>query len=322
MALLLTFLLIIWQSSGGGFTAVAWTSMTAKIIPGRVRGRFYGVLTSASNLMSSIGAIVSGLILAAVATPLSFATIFCLAGASMVAISFSFLLTVREPEAAPARETSQTAREFWRGLVVILRRDRNFVRFIGARMLAQVAQVGFAFYTIYAVRRFEVEDATIGVMTSVLLISQVFANPLVGWLGDRYSHRLMFALGALMAGASALVSAFAPEAGWLYLIFALAGFANAGLIPTVYSLTLEFGSPAERPAYIGLANTLVAPATLLAPLVGGWLADSLGYPAMFIMAAVGSALTVLVMLFVVRDPRKQSAELLAVSATPHVEPTT
>ena len=37
---------------------------------------------------------------------------------------------------------------------------------------------------------------------------------------------------------------------------------------------LEFGEEEDRPAYIGLANTLIAPFTFLAPVLGGWLADT------------------------------------------------
>jgi MFS family permease len=322
LALLLTFLLIIWQASGGGLTAVAWTSMTGKIIPAPLRGRFYGTLMSAASLMSSGGAVVSGAILGAIVAPNSFALIFVLAGISLTLISFGALTQVREPESAAAREKSHSAREFLRVLGSILRRDGNFNRFNAARMLATVAQVGFAFYTIYAVRRFNADAGTVGLMTAILLLTQVFANPLFGYLGDRYNHRLMFGLGAFLAGVSALIALFAPEVGWLYLVFALSGFANAGLQPTIYSITQEFGSEAERPYYIGLSSTMTAPATFFAPLIGGWLADSFSYAVTFGMAAVGGVLTLLVMLFAVRDPRKQSADIVALAAAPHVEPTT
>ncbi len=42
-ALVLTFLMLIWQGLGAGFTANAWQSMIAKIIPSDWRGTFFGV---------------------------------------------------------------------------------------------------------------------------------------------------------------------------------------------------------------------------------------------------------------------------------------
>ena len=50
-SLILTFVLLIWQGFGGGFTATAWQSLVAKIIPVNLYGRFFGVQSSAVNMM-------------------------------------------------------------------------------------------------------------------------------------------------------------------------------------------------------------------------------------------------------------------------------
>jgi MFS family permease len=226
---------------------------------------------------------------------------------------------IREPETPPAHENPRTSAEFWRGLYEILRRDGNFRLFIAARTMAQVASVGTAFFTVYAVRRFAMDAGTAGVMTGVLLLAQVLTNPVFGWLGDRYSHRVMFAIGVLLAGGSAALALFAPSLEWFYLVFALAGVANAGLTPTIYALVSEFGSEAERPYYIGLANTLVAPATLLAPILGGWLADRVSYQATFGVAAVTGVLT-LVIVFLIREPRAHYAAVMPVVVASAVAP--
>ena len=89
----------------------------------------------------------------------------------------------------------------------------------------------------------------------------------------------------------------------LYLAFVLAGLGVVCLWTIALAMTLEFGVESERPAYIGLANTLVAPATILAPLLGGWLADTAGYAAAFQTSLVSSILCLLVLVAFVRDPR-------------------
>jgi predicted MFS family arabinose efflux permease len=55
------------------------------------------------------------------------------------------------------------------------------------------------------------------------------------------------------------------------------------------------------PTYIGLANTLVAPSAMLAPLFGGWLADQFGYQTTFLASAFGGLLTAVVLFFVLKD---------------------
>ena len=350
LALVLAFILIVWQAMGGGFTGTAWQSMIAKIMPTDWRGTFYGMQSAAANLLSSGGAVIAGIVLKTIAAPANFALCFLLAGFAML-ISFGFLASTREPEAPAAREVSRTPREFWRSLIEIMRKDGNFRIFIGARILSQVASVGLAFFTVYAVRHFRMDAGTAGLLTGVLLLAQMVASPVFGWLGDRTSHRLMFAGGIFLAGGSAALALFAPTLAWFYGVFAIAGLAGGALWTTLNALTVEFGTEAERPSYIGLTNTLVAPATLLAPILGGWLADttgfssiynglintlvapaallepiagglldtSNGYHATFAVAAVAALLTVLIVIFFLGEPRHHyPAEV--VPATPYMEP--
>mgnify|MGYP001040957823 CR=1 FL=1 len=55
-------------------------------------------------------------------------------------------------------------------------------------------------------------------------------------------------------------------------------------------------------AFAALSNTLVAPFTLVAPLLGGLLADGLGYRAMFSVASAGGIATLAVLVLLVREP--------------------
>ncbi len=75
-------------------------------------------------------------------------------------------------------------------------------------------------------------------------------------------------------------------------------------------MTLEYGTEKERAAYIGLSNTLVAPANILAPFLGGWLAASFGYPAVFIFSALGGLLAAGLFYWKVRDHPPQPLEAL------------
>ncbi|XSG74220.1 MFS transporter [Herpetosiphon llansteffanensis] len=301
LALWLAYMLLIWQGLGGGLTATAWQTMIGKIMPQRWRGTFFGVQSAAANLLASIGAVGAGIILDKLPSPLDFALCFGISGIAMV-ISWSFLATTKEPSREP-EYTHGSQRDFWASIVTILKRDRNFRWFLAARIISQLGLMATAFFTVYAVKRFGLDDQTAGIMTAIYLITQTIANPIMGWLGDRIGYRRVMEFGALLALAAGVGAWLAPVLGWFYLIFALAGIANVALWTITMSMTLEFGSLAERPSYIGLANTLVAPATLVAPLIGGWLADSAGYTYTFAVAAAGGLLTWLILRFGVRDPQ-------------------
>ncbi len=303
LALLLTFGLLIWQGLGGGFTATAWQAMIGKIMPVNRRGIFFGAQSAAANLGGSLSAIAAGLLLERLAPPTNFAVCFLLASISLT-LSWTFLAQTREPESVPVGlNTHQSA--FQGRFQVILRRDANFCWFLVARALSQLATMAFGFYAVYAVRHHGMSEGMAGLMTSVYMGAQIATNPLMGWIGDRWGHRTVMGVGVYAAAASALLAWLAPSLNWFYLVFSLAGVANVAVWTIGLAMTLEFGSEAERPAYIGLANTLVAPSTILAPLIGGWLADTAGYPAAFLVSVIGGLATALVLQILVRDPRRQ-----------------
>ncbi len=320
LTLVLTFVLLIWQGLGGGFTANAWQSMIGKIIPSERRGTFFGIQSAFANLLSSGAAVVAGLILARLAAPQNFSLVFLLAAISM-GISFFFLSRTREPESIRP-EPPVPPQMFWSNLGTILKRDANFRWFLVSRMLSQLSLVAFSFYTVYVVRYHGLSEVEVGVMTAVLMGVQTLANPLVGWIGDHMSQRAAFEIGIGAAALSATVAWLAPLPVWFYLAFSLAGVANAALWTVSLAMTLKFGREVDRPVYIGLSNTLVAPATILAPLLGGILADRLGYPAAFQASAIGGLATFAVLQFFVREPTPQATPLISENAALSVQVST
>ncbi len=298
-ALGLAFLMLIWQGLGGGFTANAWQSMIAKIIPTQRRGTFFGIQAAGANTLASLGAVLAGILLDRLDSPQNFAVCFILAALSM-AVSWGFLALTREAQDTrkliPPKNTP-----FLSETRIILRDNSNFRWFLGVRILSQFAMMGSAFYTVYAVRHFGMDALTAGIVTGVFSFTQIIANPVLGWLSDRWSRRGVLELGALAGALSAVLAWFASSVVWFYGIFILAGIASVTLWTVAMAMTVEFGTQAERPLYIGLANTLIAPATLLAPIMGGWLADLFSYPFTFAASAAASILMVAMLHFLVRD---------------------
>jgi MFS family permease len=128
----------------------------------------------------------------------------------------------------------------------------------------------------------------------------------MGWLGDRRGHLLTLQIGIIATIASVLLAFGAKSVAWFFPIFIFAGIASVAMWTVPISMTLEFGSESQRPAYIGLANTLVAPSTFLAPILAGLLIDNLSYQTAFLAAALAGVATLLVLILGVNDPRRQA----------------
>lgn len=301
VGLILTFLLLIWQGLGGGFTANSWVSMISKIIPPETRGTFFGLQAGLANLFISGSAIAAGYLLDSLASPWNFAACFFIASI-FFAISWVALALTREPEDTE-KVIPEEKTHFWDDSKKVLKKDSNFNWFLIARFLSQFATMGFSFYIIYALRRFNMDAVTAGFLTATLTISQTVANIGMGWIGDRIGHRAMLILGAFSALASSALAWFAPSIIWFYPIFILTGLANVSIWTIGMTMTVDFGNESERPIYIGLSQTLTAPATIIAPILGGFIVDSSGFNPIFIISVVLSAIMISILVFLVKEPR-------------------
>jgi DHA1 family bicyclomycin/chloramphenicol resistance-like MFS transporter len=144
----------------------------------------------------------------------------------------------------------------------------------------------------------------VGVFTTALLAGQMIGNVVLGALADRAGHLVPLNIGAgalLLANVGALL---APSLELFIVVFVLQGVHLAAVNVSGLTVLLEFApSPAARPTYVGLGTTLLTPVAFGAPLVAGFMADALGFPAVFVLAALGSLAGLGLLLGRVREPR-------------------
>ncbi len=299
-ALVLTFLILVWQGLGSGLTANAWQIMISKVIPGEIRSTFYGSQAAGANLLASLGAVIAGIILSKMVSPYSFATCFFVASA-LYAISWFFLNATREPKRIITKN-EESPSPIWHDVLRILKGDLHFRSFIISRAISQFGMMAFAFYTVFAVKILKMDTVTMGVMTAILMITQVVANPLLGRLADKWSRKWVMVLGGVAAILSALLALLIKDSTLFSLVFILEGIALTCYWTIGLAISLEFGNEYDRPTYVGMTNTLVSPSTILAPLVGGFLADSFGYPTSFVTSAVCGLIAVFTLGVLVKDP--------------------
>ncbi len=312
LALALTFALLTWQGLGAGVTANFWQSYIAKIFPPNMRGTFIGVQAAAANLTLAAGAVLSGLLLDRIAFPSNFVVCFVIAGLCL-ALSWLALERSREADHTPIHEEKAQA-SLWQNMGAIWKRDGNFRLFILARSLAMVASMGFAFYIIYAVRHFGVSQSLAGILTAVLSTSAILGNATMGWLGDRIGNRTIMLSGAACAVISTLIALLAPSMEFLFAAMILAGITNVAIWTIGMTMSMQFGSDEDRPMYIGMANSLTAPASILAPVMGGWMADIAGYSLTF-SVAIAAGILMFISFLLIKEPHHspQAVRLRAVA---------
>jgi len=102
-----------------------------------------------------------------------------------------------------------------------------------------------------------------------------------GALGDHFGRRRLLVVGTALFAAASLVCALAPALPLLLAARAIQGVGAALLLPNSLALLNAAFSGEKRGRAVGIWAAAGAATAAGAPLLGGWLVDSVGWPAIF-----------------------------------------
>lgn len=288
-------------ASSAGIATPAWYDMIAKVIPVQRRGLWSGLGHGVGALLGVAGAWFVGQTLVSYSFPNNFALLFLWA-TIFISISWVSIALTKEPPSTTTKAKVPLI-YYLRQLPAVLARDRNYRRYLISRTVVNLGTMAGGFFMVYGVQRFAIDGAGVGLLTGVLIGSVALMNLVWGLLGDRGGHKGVLTAGAFLVCAAPLVAFLAPSPLWLGLTFVLMGSYQAADHASALNIILEFCAPEDRPTYIGLTNTLLAPVLIVAPLIGGGLATFFGYQTLFVVAALVAGTGALLLSVWVREPR-------------------
>lgn len=284
----------------GSLNLPVWFDMVAKVTPVRLRGRLFGWRMLVGSTLGVAGGFIVERVLETMAYPSSFALLFAIAFAFMM-ISYVFIALLREEDISEVTE-KRPFRHFLGELPEILKRDRAFRNFLVADALLAMVIMAEAFYTIFAFQKFGLSEGFAGRFTIVVMASMAVGNVLFGYLADHVGHRLNLVLMALATIVACGVALVAPTVEVYYLVFIGGAFTYGLQHISRLPLIAELCSDRDRSTYVALSNVVTAP-FVLSGLAGGWLANALGYHAVFIVTAFIALIAAVWLLVMVPEPR-------------------
>lgn len=298
-ALLVAFLICYGIAAvGDGIVGVPWVDLIGSSLDDRWRARFIGLMTALTGLIMLGVSPLVGAILGpgGLGFPQNYALVFGLAGLLFV-LSIPTALPVRELPGGEPAEAAPPLREFIPALGRVLRQDGPFRALIITRLFSSLFMMAAPFYIGFATGPLGLAS---GVAVRDLLLMQTVGSLLGALLytrmGARHNLRyikLMLLLAAVWPFTALLSGVVGPAP--LYGGFFAAGVALSNLFMSYLNWVIQHATPEQRPVYVGLFNTVSAVSLLVAPVLGGLLAEVSGYEAVFGVALV----TILVALFVV-----------------------
>ena len=201
--------------------------------------------------------------------------------------SFYFSRKIQVPDSVPPLMTkSSSAREGVQNYIAILRANPAFVSFTSKRFVYFSAiSLGTAVMPLFLVREVGASDAQIGTITmmmTIVMLAGYYFWPRISRLRGGRFVLLTTTLGMILYPA---LSAMTPQVRLIIVYAGIAGFFQGGL-DLVFFDELMKTVPAEYSAtFISLAQSMQYLSTIVAPLVGAWLATYVGLGGALLISA-------------------------------------
>ncbi len=284
----------------GSVSGLPWFQVFTKTVPVTLRGRLMGFRQLLGSLGGVIGGSIVGVILYAVAFPTDFALLFILAFVFTMT-SFFFLTRITEVPSVRRGDLFPES-DIIADVKRILKENNNFRYFLTADILTVMALSASSFYAVYALEQYNLSSSYAGTFTGVMMLSNIAATILFGYIADAYGHKvnlLAYAGCTALGGMIAIISPNVLVYGFVF--FFLACGSTIQMISRL-SFVAELSSEEDRPVYIGIVNTFTAPSAFMG-LLFGWLIPKVGYEMIFLIASLIAGLSFLILYRSVTEPR-------------------
>lgn len=299
-ALIIIFLGLAFAAFGGSINLPGWFDLISKITPVQLRGRLFAYRSVLGAAMGIFGGWIVSLILDSVDYPKNFSSLFLIAFLVMM-ISYTFLILLKE-EKPNHPQNLMTYKEFIKRLSSILKEEKNFRNFIIADSLMMLALMSNAFLAVNAIEKFSLSDAYAGYFTIIMMLSMVSGSLYFGYLADKKGHKLNLIWSSVFTLLACVTALASPSVEIYFICFAASALTISLTQVSRLTIIAEICMEDDRPTYISLTNLITAP-FVLSGLLGGWIATSFGYNAVFIIAGVFAAFAFIWLNYKVIEPR-------------------
>lgn len=277
------------RSFMSNFGNPAWTAMVADLVPPSIRGRYFASRNTAMGVAALAIAPLAGWFIklggdwggaAVVGYQLAFG----------LAVAFGALATlcfaaIPEPHRRPEHRTRErTARGLWQAVSG----SPGFAGLVLSAFVWNMAlQVAAPFFTVYLVDRLHASLTTVGVLAGVNMLFALVGTRLFGALMDRRGALWVQRWTGWLIPSLPLAWIFVTAPWQTAFMEAWGGLIWAGYNMANFSLLLEMTPEDRREEAVALYQTAVFTSAVVGPLLGGYLADAVGYRVIFGLSGVG-----------------------------------
>lgn len=284
LCLTLFVLAMMLNALASGVSGLPFLEVVSKTVPAERRPRFFGTRNLYGGLLAfAAGLLVRWILASDLPFPLNYALIFAL-GTAAFTFGYWVFGRVKEPPDPPLLALG--LRGELRAIPQTLR-DPHFRAFLTVRLLLAGASMSEPFFAVNALRELNYPVATLGIFVMALTGAAPLSNIVWQRVAERKGSRRIIRYASVCYGLAPLYAVLVGALGlnaWAYLgVFVLSSVATQGFNLGHTNHLLNIAPEHARSRYIGTLNTLVG-AALFTPVLGGLLADRVGYTPVFVLS--------------------------------------
>ena len=171
-----------------------------------------------------------------------------------------------------------------------------------------ILQIGFGFVTpvfpVY-ITDLGMGGIELGVLAASFALTRILLAGPLGGLSDNVGRKKILVYSLLGFAMSNLLYAIAQNVWLMILARALEGAVSAGFFPAANAFVSDMTTPDNRGTAMGYISTGNMVGFVVGPVVGGVLAEFLGIRLPFVIAAIASILTMVLLSILITEPERK-----------------
>ncbi len=282
-------------------TDPAWTSLAADIVPEKLRGKFF----AKRNMIIWIAMMITSIVAAFYLDLFPKNNLFGFASIFFVGLVFGLAAAAvfwRIKEPSYSDNAHYTLREFFS----IEGDFRKFVFIVSFFYFA--IMIASPFFTVYMLDNLGMSYTFFMVATAISILARIVIQTQYGRISDKYGDKPVAILSMFGTALIPLIYLFITRQNLWLIVPAqiLSGLVWAGADLAIFNLLLDL-SPQKRAVNVAVYSTITSIPMIVAPLIGGFIADNAsfflsGIPFVFTIAVFLRSISSLFM-FSIKEPR-------------------
>ncbi|MBI4919190.1 MFS transporter [archaeon] len=262
-----------------------WTAIVAEIVPKKSMGRYFGYRLRATEVATIVTTVITGFFLERILTGIvGFNLFFSIAIVfGLVALYYFNKIQITQKP----RRLKYSLKEFFKA-------EGNFKKLLNYSLFFNFAyMIASPFFMVYLLETVKLGYDTYSLIISLETIAMIFAQLHFGKLSDVYGDKVINFFSVICTAFVPFFYLFINEStAWLLLpVSILSGVAWGGYNLTSFNLLLDNTSDDKREVQVASYQTFVAIPMIIAPLLGGWIADNVtiifsGIPLIFFISFI------------------------------------